>query len=432
VRNAVARLARLFGPTEDLLLVQGPRYELPRSGTYRALLIWHPAAPVLATLLDQARPLLHADAVAAVASHTTLFGARKALRHAGYGRFSDYTIKPSLHNPATVLPKPGLLNRLRSARLLLAAHAGTPQLPTLAALPLLAGPDVGIEEVLCSEKDKTLVLAQVQGQAIVLRLPHTAAAIEAESRACATLTRLHTLDRLGSLLPRPRPRMGSDAAPAFVESRADGKPLGQVLTQGMRASLAPDVDRVLELLNPMKDGAVAAAAPLYPAYALPLLRRLSAELGDAAWVPPLARALEADLREASCRMGLVHGDFSVGNVFVRDGRLSGLIDWENTQWQAPPLLDAMNYMDSVERRCGGGPLDRTVPLLASGAWPVPQEADLLRRAFERSGADMRHRKGYAMLYGLSHVAPQLKFAAPGDPVGARIEQLVRWYLGSAA
>lgn len=432
MRSAVARLARLFGPAEDLLLLQGPTYELPRSGAYRALLIWHPTAPALAPLLEQARGLLRADAVVAVACHGALVGARKALRRAGYGRISDYAILPSLHNPATVLPKPGLLNRLRSARLVLAAPTGTPQLPTLAALPLLAGPDVGIEALLCSEKDKTLVLAQMQGQAIVLRLPHTAAAIEAESRACATLTRLHTLDRLRPLLPRIHPPMGSDVAPAFAESRVDGKPLGQVLTQARRAPLAADVDRVLELLNPTTDGAAPTASPLFPAYALPLLGRLSADLGDPAWAPPLARALQADLREATCRMGLVHGDLSVGNVFVRDGRISGLIDWENTQWQAPPLLDAMNYLDSVERRCHGGSLARTVPLLASGTWPVPQEADLLRRAFERSAADPRHRRAYAMLYGLSHVAPQLKFAAPGDPVGARVEQLVRWYLGRAA
>jgi aminoglycoside phosphotransferase (APT) family kinase protein len=436
-RSAVARLTHLFGPDETLLVMDDSLRDLPSNGTYGALLAWlpgrQPTPRALAALLHEARPLLRSDAVVAVASHGPMLGVRRALRHAGYGTVSAYTIDPSLYNPATLLPQRGplaWLAWLRSARLLLAARAGRPTLPVIAALPLLAGPGVIIERLRCSEKDKTLVLARVQDQPIVLRLPHTAAALAAETHACATLTQLHACERLSPLLPRPRPLDGSDTAPAFVESRVEGRSLAQVLVQGMRAALAPEVDRVLELLNPAADGRDGAAHTLYDGYAKPLLARLSHDLGQPAWSAPLASALEAELRGVTCRMGLVHGDFSVSNVFVSRGCISGLIDWENTQWQAPPLLDAMNYLDSVERRCRKVSLLDTIPLLASGAWPVLEEASLLRRAFERSGADWRHRKAYAMLYGLSHVTPQLKFAAPGDPVCSRVEHLVRWYLGS--
>ena len=128
------------------------------------------------------------------------------------------------------------------------------------------------------------------------------------------------------------------------------------------------------------------------------------------------------------RFGLMHGDFSLGNVFAQDAKVSGVIDWEDVNLQGLPILDAFNYLDSVHRGCGDGvELADTVPLLARAAWPVAEEQKFLEKALADGGYDRTHAKALAILYWIWHVEPQLPFRLSVDrpQIAKRIDKVAR-------
>jgi hypothetical protein len=421
VRSGVGRLAPLLGPAQERLVLQ-PGHEVPPAGAYRSVLVadsWRAAGGGLAAQAVGLRALLRPGGVIALALDRPQPGLRRALRRAGLAAMSQYRVHPSLQDPGELTPRGGSLFWPWAARLVLASDRDA-RLPLLADLPPPVR-ELAVTRLWCSEKDKTLVFGRLQTQPTVLRLPHTPQALAAERHACAVLERLQVQDALARLLPRARQVGGS----VFAETLADGRPLHDALAHSDRAALARAVEPVLEMLNPAHGSG---AGAVYEHVVPSLLDRIAAALDRPLWLSPLAERLAAELSGAHSRLGLVHGDFSVSNVFVQDGRVSGLIDWENARWQAPPVLDALNYLDSVERHCSGVTLVQTLPRLAAGHWPISTELDLLRRAFQRDGLDWRQRRGIVMLYGLSHVVPQLGFAAAGDPVVRRLEDVVRWFI----
>lgn len=99
--------------------------------------------------------------------------------------------------------------------------------------------------------------------------------------------------------------------------------------------------------------------------------------------------------------------------------------------RSPPELDALNYLDSVERHCSRVSLVETIPKLASGQWSVPEEWALLRSVFGRTGSDWANLKGFVLLYWLFHVVPQLQFASRQDATYSRIETVARSFIASS-
>ena len=416
------RLCRLLGPTHDCLTLDGDTQALPEGRQYGALLVRSSgqAGPIgLAAQVDRLRRLMRPGGVMALAVDRPAPGLASALRRAGLAAVAGYRVRPSLHDPSELVPLAGSLCWPWSARLLLASDHDA-SLPLLKNLPSPAGA-FAVARLWCSEKGKTLVFGQLQGQATVLRLPHTPEALAAESHAFTVLCRLRQRADLATLLPRAR-SLGSGA---FAESIVRGRPLREVLSRRSRPGFVLTVEHTLAMLNPRSGDSVVS---VHEYVTEPLLDRLATATGQSDWWAALCERLRSELEGAQTRLGLVHGDFSVSNIFVHDGRISGLIDWENAQWQAPPVLDALNYLDSVERRCNAVTLAQTLPRLASGDWPVAAELALLRRAFERCGLDWRYRRGLTMLYGLSHIVAQLGFATVGDPVHRRLEDMVRWFI----
>lgn len=100
--------------------------------------------------------------------------------------------------------------------------------------------------------------------------------------------------------------------------------------------------------------------------------------------PALAPAAErvasaADhLAGRSAPLTFVHGDFWIGNVLVRDGAVTGCVDWEAASSQGPPLRDLARFVLSYALY-----LDRHARL----GRPVPGHRGLRR---DRFGAGIRH------------------------------------------
>src|SRR5207249_8998523 len=85
-------------------------------------------------------------------------------------------------------------------------------------------------------------------------------------------------------------------------------------------------------------------------------------------------------RDMPC--GVMHGDFSVTNIFAENDQVSGLIDWEFSTSNGIPLLDALYYLTSVHRLYDKGiMLPEVLSLLASDKWPVSEEQDFLFRQY---------------------------------------------------
>ncbi|MGH8595089.1 MAG: hypothetical protein ACREXT_00365, partial [Gammaproteobacteria bacterium] len=102
--------------------------------------------------------------------------------------------------------------------------------------------------------------------------------------------------------------------------------------------------------------------------------------------------------------GLNHGDFSVSNLRIGDEAELGLIDWESSVTHGVPILDAINYLDSVLRLSNPGQLiNRTLPALARGEGLMSSERRLLAALQEFFVVDPKMHEALCYLRWLRHV-----------------------------
>jgi aminoglycoside phosphotransferase (APT) family kinase protein len=105
------------------------------------------------------------------------------------------------------------------------------------------------------------------------------------------------------------------------------------------------------------------------------VQRLSQRFGDepglATVVERVERACETLSRHRSPRT-VVHGDLWCGNVLVRDGVVTGVVDWEEAELRGEPLRDlarfALTYALYLDRHTRPGARVAGHPGLSAGAW----------------------------------------------------------------
>ncbi len=292
------------------------------------------------------------------------------------------------------------------------------------------------ERMLVSPKEKAVLLGQAGTLPVVMTIACNAAARAAQARHHRFLESSRDLPTVAALVPVPLCQGVVQNVSYSVEQRLTGHALQHELNNGRRAGWLDEVRRVVRVLDP--DPAHTPTVALQGEdferlFGAPLTRVLDV-LDDRS----AARSLEAGLtdlvRGLPVKIGLMHGDFSVSNLFVADGQISGLIDWEDVNPRGIPLLDAFNYLDSTHRHCSLGlELADTLPLLARMQWPVADEQRWLERLLGESGHERRHALPLAVLYWLWHVEPQLAFRLAFDrrQIARRIEKVARALLGES-
>ena len=350
------------------------------------------------------------------------------LREAGFTPSSILAIAPT-EGDNRELRAISLLRAWNAERHLVLARARTPgttsRIDSIIGLlqKALAGggaePRCRLLRLISSAKDKSIAFVGCGSRPIVIRLPASQAAHAAEANAYATLQALDQERRLAARVPRPVLASTAGDQAFFCETGLSGKALASVLSPANRAHYASEVSRLLHEMNPPVNAATARADRRSVTEVLPaLLDPVLTCIGEPQLRQRTSSLIRSALSGAMCRMGRVHGDLSVRNILVQGRAISGLIDWENSQPAAPLLLDAFNYLDSAQRHCSGRmTLADTIHLLAEGEWPVDAELALLKDQFGSCGADFRFRKGFALLYFLAHVGPQLRFG--GESANAR-------------
>ncbi len=355
-----------------------------------------------------------------------------ALQAAGLACEHVWAAYPSTRHPRELVPVAGRRDLLAPGHLLVACRSGEPEpvpLQALVSTVQQAGgrhqpaTDWRVLKVSASEKHKSIVFIGDALPRVVVRISHSTAACEAETRAYDLLGDLHRHAGVSGLVPAPVCAGRIAGEPYFAERAVAGVPLVRLIRLGTRATFVPMVESFLVGLNapPARQEQGFVQRLDAPQFAAPVMARVLPLVQDATLRERAAALLERSLAGAVCRSGLLHGDYGVGNILVSEGRLSGVIDWENAQHAAPPVLDAFNYLDSAQRCCDEGlTLADTVPMLARGEWPVPEELAMLRRALARDGIEERYLRGFALLYWMRHLAAQLEFWRSNEALTRRV------------
>ena len=198
----------------------------------------------------------------------------------------------------------------------------------------------------------------------------------------------------------PRPLGGGTTAGAVWSTES-------VITGEHVEALTPDLLRQITMfLAGLPDGP---AQPL----------AVDDQLAEASVIFPEHAAAFRDVAAAARRWGaslpnvLVHGDMWLNNVFVTDGRLGGVFDWDT--WHPAGLAgtDLLNLLAAEARTQQRRDIG---PLLADDFWRSPEIVEALRPYFRARGLPFPDRAGLAALavawwssrlYGALHRATRL-------------------------
>ncbi|MFO1300392.1 MAG: aminoglycoside phosphotransferase family protein [Burkholderiaceae bacterium] len=377
----------------------------------------------------------------------TLRSVVAALRAGGCRSVAIHSAAPSLADPHEIRPRAWRAGWFAPAWLVTAGRGAPHAVPLLEAIvaaidrSLTGGAPAARgswHRVANSPRGKSVALATSGDTEVVIHLPRWPVAQADEAEAHRLLRDLQANPRIAARVPRPLSSGTIADQPFYAETRLEGIPLGAELSRnGSRSAQRAwlhEADAFLRALNPVLPQR--AAAPLTAGAAgndfRAMFDRMLAHIADRGLREATLALFEASLDGAASRIGLVHGDFATNNILVANGAISGVIDWEAARRAAPPVLDAFNYLDGVRRCCSPGlTIVETIPMLADGEWPVGEELDFLRSFFDYCGIDFRFRKGFALLYFLFHVGPQLRFAAHEPGPQRRMEQVLRQLLRRA-
>lgn len=375
----------------------------------------------------------------------TLRSVVDALRAGGCADIAVQVAAPASARPDEVRPRTWRDAWAAPAWLVTAGRLATANATLLDAIvdwtartPAGAQPRANWLRVNNSPRGKSLALATAGDAGVVIRLPRWPVALQDEAEAHRLLHDLQGNPHIAARVPRPLCNRTIGGQKFFAESRLPGIPLREALSRnGSRAarlSWLRQADAFLRALNPELERQSAMALDDGDAGTdiRAMLDRVLAHVADAGLREATRAMFEASTIGATSRIGIVHGDFGCSNILVSDGAISGVIDWEASRRAAPPVLDAFNYVDSVGRSCDArlSILD-TIPMLAEAEWPIVEELEFLHGFLDYCGIDRRHRRGFALLYFLFHVGPQLRFADREDGPKRRMQQVLRRLLERA-
>lgn len=360
----------------------------------------------------------------------------RALANTGFGDVTTMLAGPRADDPSEVRRPSSRVDLVMSPGFLVTAgKSGSVAAPVVERIAARIGPSgvpttvrPTVSFVANSQRGKSIVFVESGAQRSVIRIARSPIARRDEARAHALLGDLRGDARVASLVAAPLTRGIEGTHAFFAESHAEGQPLARHLSAANRPGYLAEVERFLKTLNGDLDH-----RPVMPLdgtpqgpFFRPMLERVLEHLRDATLRADARALIDDSLRGARSRLGTVHGDFGTSNILASDGRVTAVVDWEAARRAEPPVLDAFNYLDSAHRTCNPGlTIVETVPMLMRDDWPVPEERDFLERFLAHCGIDRRFRSGFALLYLLFHIGPQLRFAQREAGPVRRLEQVFR-------
>ena len=229
-----------------------------------------------------------------------------------------------------------------------------------------------------------LVSPQRGRPVLAVKVPTTdvaARAVAAERRALVTLTEVERAG-LAETIPRVVDAVDFRGRRGIVMTAVQGIPMTTTYFRRRHTAspsrVAADFAAVQAWLTELHDATSGgrASVDVHPDVEPRLRERFD---GDGALAQDLDRLAEirTALRAETTPRTAVHGDFWFGNVLLRDGRVSGVVDWEAAVLAGDPVRDlarfALMYALYVDRRTKDGRRVRGHTGLRAGRWGAALE-----------------------------------------------------------
>lgn len=363
------------------------------------------------------------------------FGARRLFAAAGFPALEFYGLTPGYSGLAEIIPAdtlrsfwappvpPTWKEKLKRSRYFVPAHGivgGQTRaarasfldrmLAEVAASLGVAPGEIRVSWLRISEKDKTILSLKYSGRSAIAKIPCAANTVAGEENHWNALQRLLSLSSVAALAPAPLVRGTMQGLTYYVESAVAGRPLGAHVTESSRAHWAGAIGDFLAALNPGLDRIEPQpldAESFNRLIAAPI-ERLHNAVPDDPRPQAVLRYFRDQLDGVPVRLGFTHGDLTRTNVYVENGALSGVIDWEYSSERGVSALDAIAYVESNQRLLApGSRIGDTFASLTAMKWPSDAELALLHRFYRACGIEPALHPVLCHLAWLHHVAHQL-------------------------
>lgn len=188
------------------------------------------------------------------------------------------------------------------------------------------------------------------GERLVVKIPATEAAsvaVELEGRMLVELRRM-SLGALGATIPRYVRSMTVEGRPVLVSTALPGSPMSVAYHSWRHTASAATVERELTLAGGWlaELQSLTAGGPELVTWAAQVSEALRGRWdGHPGIDVALERLAVADSHLGGFQAPLtaVHGDFWFGNVLLREGQVTGVVDWELGQTAGSPLRDLARF-----------------------------------------------------------------------------------------
>jgi ubiquinone/menaquinone biosynthesis C-methylase UbiE/aminoglycoside phosphotransferase (APT) family kinase protein len=281
-----------------------------------------------------------------------------------------------------------------------------------------------------TDEDQGVLDVQATAQSYRLHTPFGLPAVARMKRQHEVLMRLRQRADIRHLLPSIPLHGSFQGQDYFLESRLPGRALAELLRSAGREAYLEQVVALMETIG-QHDAVVASSrlsGELYRTEVDEPLRRIAQVLDSPEAVIPLADVLRRTLYGKPVGRGIVHGNFTLSNVLIDNGKVSGLLDWRSSRMVGLPVLDFLDYLHSVQAHCFPHHSDlEHLELLATGRWPSKKEWDELQARYRAFGIDRLQHRSFVYLCWMHRVSRQLQTYMVYDPkaLDARLVQVLK-------
>ena len=259
-------------------------------------------------------------------------------------------------------------------------------------------------------KYKAIAYAETKDGSFVVKIPHTDSGLQGENCNSVMLVKLSSHDNFTFYIPKSICNGKANEAFYFVESKCPGSPLLRVLAKNNRDKYAQEVFKTWEeLLNCPQEGRLLTIDKLLIDKLIAKPKKiLTSVVTEHKNIDLLCEYLSDQLLGTIVYFGLHHGDFSVANTFVGNGKVSGLIDWEYGSFSHPSILDLLNIYASMERAVTSNQdLYDNLESFLNKRWGNQLEWELLMEGFRLCHIDTAKNNAWFLLHWLHSIAHQL-------------------------
>lgn len=270
-----------------------------------------------------------------------------------------------------------------------------------------------------SRKDKVILFVNDGTTDFIVRVALNGAALESDRQNERMLRLLADEDRCPDVRPRALHTGRCGRLSYFVETRVPGGALSARVASIDRRTMLSRVQELLESLNPTVrvDAGRSLDGELYQVEVESRIDELRRLVDDPLAIERLRGYFRRRLYGITLCLGFVHGDFSVSNILVDDGdRISGLIDWEGGSDNSLPIIDAINFVESLHRVATGDRVGIAIPRLACRQFASQHDERFLMNQYQRWGIDPIHHPALIYLKWLRHMAYLSRFWLAYDEV----------------